>query len=269
MKIADWLKQSTLVLLNEGITSARLDCLILLEYVLKKDRIFILSHDDSLLTEAQIEQLNAYITRRKIHEPIAYICGSKEFYGRNFIVSPRVLIPRPESETIIDILKTLQLPNDPLIIDVGTGSGALAITASLEYPSARVHGYDIDPDALIIATNNNKSLNGSVEFSHRDLLTGLTEPAHCIMANLPYVANNQPVSPDANFEPSLALFADNDGLDLIYSLIDQITEKTLVPGGYLLLESEPRQHARIQTHAEAKGFILKQNIGFIQLFQQG
>lgn len=268
MKTADWLKKSTQVLMNAEIPSARLDCLILLEFVMQKDRIFILSHEDTSLTSQQIAHLDAYLQRRESHEPIAYICSTKEFYGRDFLVSPSVLIPRPESETIIDLLKTIEFPDDALLVDVGAGSGALAITASLECPSARVQGYDIDPETLTIASKNNIALHGTVEFKQRDLLEGLVEPAYGIIANLPYVANNQPLSTDATFEPPLALFADNDGLDLIYLLIDQITDTTLLSGGYLILESEPRQHSRIQKYAENKGILHIKSVGFIQLYQR-
>lgn len=115
MKINNWLQTSKSQLEASGNSSSRLDCLILLELILKKDRSMILAHLDDELTQDQQAELNILLTRRLNHEPIAYIRGYSEFYGRNFIVSPAVLVPRPESETIITLLKKLDLPKNQIL----------------------------------------------------------------------------------------------------------------------------------------------------------
>ncbi len=268
MKIVDWLTQSTRELTNLGIESARLDCIILLEHILQKDRVYIMSHGDDSLLADQSKLLTQLLQRRKNNEPIAYLIGVKEFYGRSFIVSPKVLIPRPETEDIIEIIDSLSLPTSSRLLDIGTGSGILAITASLEFPNLQVLGFDIDSDALLVAKENNKLLHATVTFSESNLLSSVQTIADCIIANLPYVAPDQTISPSATFEPPLALFAENDGLHLIYELIDQVSKGTLNQNGFLIVESEPRQHRRIQSYAEDRGLKLLRTTNFIQLFQK-
>lgn len=268
MKIADWLSQSTQDLSNSGIESARLDCLILLEHILQKDRVYILSHSDDLLLAEESKFLTQLLHKRKNNEPIAYLIGTKEFYGRSFIVTPKVLIPRPESEDIIEIINTLSLPKSSKLIDVGTGSGVLAITAALEFPDLHVLGFDIDSDALLVAEKNKRLHDAEVTFGENNLLLNVQTTAECIIANLPYVAPDQSISPSAAFEPPLALFAENDGLNLIFKLIEQVSKATLSSDGFLILESEPRQHKRIQSFAEDRGLKFIRTINFIQLFQK-
>ena len=144
----------------------------------------------------------------------------------------------------------------------------MAITIALEIPNADVVAYDIDPSALNVARSNNAALHSNVSFSQRNLFDGEDTIFNVIVANLPYVSASQDVSPETLFEPKLALLADNDGLELILLLIAQIHDKKLVvDNGYLILESEPRQHARIKRFAKAHKFRLRQTVGFIQLYQ--
>ena len=151
MKVAEWLGEATLKLEDAGIGTGRLDCLVLLEDVLKRERAWLLAYPETLLEKKSIQKLNSFLHRRVKHEPLAYIRGKTEFYGREFYVDSRVLEPRPESETMIELLKTLRLPVTTKIADVGAGSGALGITAYLETPRTRVDFYDIDPQTLEVA----------------------------------------------------------------------------------------------------------------------
>lgn len=167
-------------LAEAGIPTARLDVLVLLEDCLGKDRAWILAHPEIELSAEQISVLNEQISRRALHVPLAYIRGKTEFYGREFLVNDYVLEPRPESETMIVLLKTLMLEDGPLaedgrvtIVDVGTGSGALAITAKLELPDARVLAVDIDPNCLAITCKNAKRLGADIEIVKSDLLKKL------------------------------------------------------------------------------------------------
>ena len=268
MKINNWLQLSTAQLETSGNTSSRLDCLILLELILKKDRSMILAHLDDELTQDQQAELNIQLNRRLQHEPIAYIRGYSEFYGRNFFVSPAVLIPRPESEDIITVLKTLHLPKNPHIADVGTGSGALAVSASIELPHATVDAYDISESALHIARKNATNLGATVHFTKQDLLSRPLAVYDVVIANLPYVSTEQTISPDTKHEPAIALFSDDDGLAHINRLFTQLDDSVVAKDGYLLLEAEPRQHERIISEGSTRGFKLTKIEGFILLFQK-
>lgn len=155
MNISDWLQQSTKGLEEKGIDTARLDCLVILEDLITKDRSWILAHQDEMLTDEQLRKLDEQLEQRGKHTPLAYIRGKTEFYGREFLINEYVLEPRPESETIIELLK--QSVTDGAIeriIDVGTGSGALAITAKLEIPAADIIAIDIDKNCLELAQRN-------------------------------------------------------------------------------------------------------------------
>ncbi|MCA9338881.1 HemK family protein methyltransferase, partial [Candidatus Saccharibacteria bacterium] len=192
--------------------------------------------------------------------------GYKEFYGRNFTVNNTVLIPRPESEIIIEILKEIVLDTQT-IIDVGTGSGALAITAKLELPQANVFASDISEEALSIAKQNAQKLNANVIFLKSDLLKETNDAYSVIVANLPYVDRNWDYSFETKFEPSLALFAKDNGLDLIKKLIAQ-TQKKLPSGGFLLLEADPRQHQVVLDFAKEHGLSLFKKQDFIVVLKK-
>jgi release factor glutamine methyltransferase len=265
MKIANWLQSNTIALKAVGIESARLDCIILLEDVLNVDRVHILTHSEESIPINDLTLLENKIQRRLQREPLAYIRGYNEFYGRNFVVNSAVLVPRPESEAIIEIVKSLHLPC-PKIIDIGTGSGALAVTLKLELKDSEITATDVSEKALAIAQENAQKLDADITFCSNDLLENTASPFNVIVANLPYVSHDQEVSIETTFEPEQALFAENDGYALIERLLTQINSSTLSKTGYLLLESEPRQHARIQKSAADNSLILQSTEHFIQLY---
>lgn len=260
--IKSWLKSATEQLTAVGIASARLDAELILAHSLKKDRTYLHAHSDDILELAVQQLADAQLARRLKYTPIAYIVGSKEFYGRRFSVTTDTLIPRPESEDVINLLKqillstTHHLPSTTLrLIDIGTGSGCLGITAKLEFPELEVTLADISSPALEVATANAKQLHADVTLLESDLLHNYPTQADIIVANLPYVDAAWQVSPDTVHEPSLALFAGDGGLALINKLIDQaVTVLTLQ--GVLLLEADPRQHSLIITYASHQGFRL-------------
>lgn len=205
-----------------------------------------MTHDDLPLATPPSTSANDALERRLKHEPLAYIFGHREFYGREFKVTPDVLVPRPDTEIMIDLLTGLMDSTDssgePLtLIDVGTGSGAIAITAKLEFPYLDVIASDISPAALKVASNNAKRLKADIELIESDLLTGIQRPASIICANLPYVDEAWQTSPETRFEPDLALFAADGGLKLIKQLLLQAAERQ-TSGSFLLLEADPRQH---------------------------
>jgi release factor glutamine methyltransferase len=175
MTVAEWLVSSMVRLKAAGVDAPRTDCLVFLCDALHTEKSWVHSHPEQVLTKRELKTLNGWLKRREQREPLAYIRGFVEFYGRNFIVNKQVLIPRSESEGFIDLLKSFELPNAS-IADIGTGSGCLGITAKLEIPDARVDLYDIDRGALRIANQNARSLDAVVEFYRSSLLASLQRP---------------------------------------------------------------------------------------------
>ena len=255
-----WLEQATATLRRAGIPSARLDAQLLLAEVLGKEKTWLLAHPEHSLTQPELIKLSRYLERRSNREPLAYIRGYTEFYGRKFTVSPDVLIPRPETETIVETLHRLPPPGK--LVDVGTGSGCIAITAKLEFPELEVFGVDINPEALAVARQNATQLRAAVEFKIGDLLDGFPFTVDVITANLPYVDEQWTRSPETAFEPDGALFAGQGGLELIKELLTQIPS-CLKPGGYVLLEADPRQHTQLQELGKAAGLTPVATEGFI------
>ena len=251
-----WLRDAAEMLAQAGIPSALLDAEIILAHTLRKSRTWLHAHSDDGISAREKDIANARLDLRLDRTPIAYIIGHKEFYGRLFKVSPSVLIPRPESETMIELLGPLCDGSRQVLIDVGTGSGCLGITAKLEHPELDVILTDISRHALVVAQKNAESLRADVEIITNDLLAphpALPTHADIVVANLPYVDRNWDRSPETRHEPSVALFAAKNGLALIERLLQQ-TASYLSPAGHLLLEADPEQHARIIEKAGLFGY---------------
>ncbi len=239
-----WLRDAAEEFASAGIASALLDAEIILAHTLRRSRTWLHAHSDDVL-DARIEDIaNARAQLRLDRTPVAYIIGHKEFYGRLFKVAPSVLIPRPESEEIITLLKTYVPKGAHTLIDVGTGSGCLGITAKLELPELEVTLADISRHALKVAEANAETLNATVTVMKSDLLESIPAPYDIVIANLPYVDEAWERSPETNHEPKLALFADNGGLKLINRLLEQLPG-ALTAGGITLIEADPEQHPRI------------------------
>jgi len=266
MQQINWFNHARAKLGTAGIESARLDCLLLLEDATSQDRSWLLAHPEFELSQDQLGHLNTQITQRQSHIPLAYIRGQVEFYGRRFIVDEHVLVPRPESEAMVNILKEIKADT---IIDVGTGSGALAVTAALELPSSEVIGLDIDPACLEIADKNARLLQATCSFIKSDLLD--SRPAFddsrkfVILANLPYVPDDYPINQAASHEPKLALFAGPDGLDLYRRLWQQIGHMPQLPV-YVITEALLEQHQALATIARSVGYSMIKNEGLAQCF---
>lgn len=263
MNIRDWLTEATQNLQEAEITTAKLDVLVLLEDVLNKNRAQLLAHPELRITPEQERILSQLLTRRAKHEPLAYIRGKSEFYGREFIVNNHVLQPRPESETMIDMLKKLPI-SSPRITDIGTGSGALAVTAKLEIPTSNVCATDVDSNCITIAKKNARKHEAKVEFIQTNLLDGLKHQ-DILLCNLPYVPDDFPINKSAEFEPRLALFGGADGLDLYRKLFGQIENMDTKPV-FVLTESLPLQHKELAKIAQKHGYKRVQEQDFIQLF---
>jgi len=254
MTIQDFLHQATSQFENVGITSARLDAQVLLERALKQNKAWLLAHGDETIDSEKLSLLLEQTRRRAARQPLAYIIGFQEFYGRRFLVNPDVLIPRPETEEIIEQLKILPLPDNATLLDVGTGSGAIAITAALERPHLRVQACDISTKALETAEHNAERLGAQhITFFISNLLEQAHQSYDIIVANPPYVAPDWHRSPETNYEPQLALLANDSGLELIKKLLVQ-AKTHLKKDGFMLLEADPRQHTAIIQEAQSGGF---------------
>lgn len=267
-----WLLAATKILRDANLVSARLDAELLLAHTIRKSRTYIHAHGDTLLDARQRDIADARLQLRLDHTPVAYIIGHKEFYRRAFKVTPATLIPRPESEDIITLLHDTVMPSRKSdtqchLVDIGTGTGCLGITAKLEFPHLDVALIDNSRHALTVAALNSKKLCADVTLHQGDLLTGYVPPVDIIIANLPYVDIQWERSPETAYEPSGALFASNEGLSLIYTLIEQAAD-TLPMGGYLLLESDLRQQQAIIAFAHKHSFEHITTRGLITCFRR-
>lgn len=253
--ISFWLKNAAKSMKDTGIPSARLDAELILANTLRKNRTYLHAHLDEEIDPRRVDIANARLDLRLDRVPMAYILGYKEFYGRKFTVSPTVLVPRPESEDMISLFldATAGEIEQKVLIDVGTGSGCLGITAALERTNISVILSDISKDALRIAEKNADEHRARVKIQQQSLLNGQLEPVDYIFANLPYVDKDWEVSPELQYEPRIALFAEDGGLKLILELIRQ-APRCLNSGGQLFIEADPVQHSRIIAAAAQRGF---------------
>jgi release factor glutamine methyltransferase len=263
---AEWLSKGGKILSAAGIATARLDCLVLLEDALWVDRAAILAHPEHTISQAKLAKLNKQITQRRMHVPLAYIRGKAPFFGREFALNSRVLVPRPETETMIEMLKKLPLPAPPRLADIGTGTGCIGITAALEIPRVKVGLYDIDPAALRVARRNAKALQTTVLCRKSDLLEK-TDPADVVVANLPYVPERYAINRAAEHEPKHAIFGGKDGLNLYRRLWEQIAERAEKPL-FVLTEALPPQHQDLAALAKTAGYHLFAAEDFIQVFKR-
>ena len=252
MNVSSWLKRASK-------TIDHLDAELILAKGVEKERIFLHGHPEYILTQSEEEKANQDLVRRQKGEPLAYILGFKEFYGRKFKVTADVLIPRPETEAIIENIKSLvtsfpDYPSAPLaILDVGTGSGCIAITLALELTNTHLTAVDNSPKALDCTQYNIAALGASnISTKISDLFAATPEKYHIIVANLPYVDPDWAWLDRASldYEPSSALYAPDGGLALIKRLIKESPDH-LRPGGYLVIESDRSQQPAVQTFAAA------------------
>lgn len=234
-----------------------LDSTLILEYVLGLSKLDMLLQDEYILSDTELIGINECIEARLNNTPIAYIIGYKEFYGRRFIVNSDVLIPRPETEAIIDITKQILDDNSsPIIWEIGTGSGCIAITLALEMPQAQILASDISPQALQIAKNNDIILIGkqdNITWLEGDLLNPFTQQdtkPDIIIANLPYLNQNQYQDDSILAEPDIALYSPNDGLEHYIRLLKAIKSRfTLYPD--IILEINPEQASPLENYIKS------------------
>jgi len=220
-----------------GIAEAALEGEVLLRHVLATDRAGLFASPEADLTPEQADALTEFIRRRTGGEPTAYLTGHREFYGLDFYVNNHVLIPRPETELLVE--RAIEIARDQenfTIADVGTGAGAIAVSLAVHLPQSEIYATDISPQALEVARANaaRHGVTGRITFLQGNLLAPLPSPISLIIANLPYVRRTE-LDISLTGEPALARDGGTDGLDGIRALVGQAGER-LKPGGGILLE---------------------------------
>lgn len=238
LTIQEALSQGTRLLDDERIVAPRLTAEVLLCHALKCERVYLYAHSEEPLTELAWIHYGRYLNERIGGKPTQYITKTQEFYGRPFFVSPAVLIPRPETEHVIEAaLKYAR--NARKIVDVGCGSGAIAVTLALELPAARVSGCDISHEAVVVARQNAETLGARVRFAQCDLLASFrSESLDLVASNPPYVPlTDQPSLQREvrDFEPEVALYGGPTGNEMYAKLIPEAA-RVLKPGGWLIME---------------------------------
>ncbi|MDQ8024247.1 MAG: peptide chain release factor N(5)-glutamine methyltransferase [Moraxellaceae bacterium] len=236
---------------------ARTDARILLREAAGLSDIAIAAYGERALEPAHATRYAEWLARREAGEPVAYILGWREFYGRRFALSPATLIPRPDTEVLVETaLACLQAVSTPRIADLGTGSGAIAVTLALERPDAEVWATDFSPAALAMAARNAQSLGARLTTREGSWLAPLAGARfHAIVSNPPYIVAGDPhlTQGDLRFEPATALASGADGLDDIRSIVRDASAH-LHDGGWLLMEHGYDQAAAVRALLAAGGF---------------
>jgi release factor glutamine methyltransferase len=229
-------------LASAHVPSPRLNAELLLMFTLCCDRAYLFAHPERELTPDERTRYESSLTKRGHGIPAQYITGHQEFWGMDLIVSAAVLIPRPETEHVIEAVIEIESSRKPAlrIADIGTGSGAIALALAKEFPQAEIHATDISAPALEIARANaaRHQLASHIQFHQTDLLAGLTPPFDLIVSNPPYVGESEEDQVQLEvrkFEPRNAVFAGATGLEVIERLIPQ-AKAVLKPGGWLVME---------------------------------
>jgi release factor glutamine methyltransferase len=256
-RVLDW---TTAHLKQHGSETPRLDAEILLAHARGCRRIELYTRFDEPLTDAQRSVMRDLAKRRAKSEPVAYLVGHREFFSLDLRVTPDVLIPRPDTETlVVELIDAARAFESPRILDLGTGSGCIAIAAAVNLPSARVTATDLSDAALAIARENAEThaVSDRIRFLQGDLFAPLTdgEQFDVIASNAPYIAESEreTLQNDVRrYEPHSALFAGPTGTEILFRIIDGAAVR-LAPGGPLILEISPEQASTVRTRIESTG----------------
>jgi release factor glutamine methyltransferase len=256
--IADSLRDASQLLQASGVPEARREAGSLLSFVIGKDRTFLISHAEDRLNDADLDRFRQFVERRAGGEPLQYITGAQDFYGREFLVTPDVLIPRPETELLVEAaLEVVAGISGPSICDVGTGSGCIAVTLLCERTDARAVAGDVSEAALEVAAQNARrhGVSERIEFKVSDCFDAL-DPAtfDLIVSNPPYVSSDALAGLQRevrDHEPLVALSPGADGLSVIRRLL-QDGPAFLKPDGYLIMEIGFDQGEKVQQLIDEK-----------------
>jgi len=250
---------------SQNIAGARLDAELLLAHTLRKNRAWVLAHDDETLAPHQIADFEAFISRRSEHTPVVHLTGTREFYGLDIDITPDVLTPRIETEQMVE-LAVKYVPAKARLIDIGTGSGAIAIAIAAHRPDLHITATEISPEALAVARRNAKKHHAGIDFLESNLWEKVDGKFDAVVTNLPYLRDDAELMPEVTKEPSVALFGGEDGLDLYRRFLEGLPEH-LAPGGYLFTECDPWQHQALIAAASTYGLAPVEQGYFILGFQ--
>jgi release factor glutamine methyltransferase len=238
MIIREALRKAAERLESHRVSSPRLNAEVILAHCLSVDKTYLYTHDERELADAEFQKIENALHERISGVPVQYIVGRQEFYGRYFTVNPDVLIPRPETEYIVETVLDLHPASGSSIMDVGTGSGCIGLTLALEIPHAQVTITDISHPALRTAKANAEQLGARASIVCMDLLDAARGPFDIVVSNPPYVSRGETSRLQIEVrehEPHVALFGEEDGLAAYRKLIPS-AERVLKPGGYLIME---------------------------------
>jgi release factor glutamine methyltransferase len=258
LTVESWLKQSRIGLIESGSESPRADAELLAQHVLQCTRTWLRTWGDQVLSQPQQSQLQALLERRLNGEPIAYLIGEQGFWSLNLKVSPATLIPRPDTETLVEWALALPLPEHARALDLGTGTGAIALALAVEREQWQVSGLDLMPEAVALAREN-AELNQleRVRFDCSNWFEAVEASAgfDLIVSNPPYIDPDDAhlEQGDVRFEPRSALVAEHQGMADLERIIDQ-SRAFLKPEGWLLLEHGYQQAEAVRTCLEQAGF---------------
>lgn len=272
MTFEKWLGVAAALLREQGFESPELDAEIILAHTISHPRTYLHAHADEVLDARHEEIANARIDLRLDHVPIAYVIGHKEFYGNRFDVTTATLVPRPESEQILELLGEW-MPNSQALsdvaerklVDIGTGTGCLGISAKLSHPELSVTLIDTSRPALEVAKRNARKLDADVEAMQSNLLDAYPYSPDIVLANLPYVDETWQRSEETEFEPAEALFAGHNGLSIIEDCFSQLSSR-MRTGGVAIFEADPRQWDAILVTAKKACFALDKKNQFAARF---
>ena len=263
MKLHEHIAEGRRQLIDAGFRpdAAAVDSDVLARHVLGWDVARLLAHNREPAPEGFASRFSTAIARRLLREPVAMIVGVREFWGRDFAVTQATLVPRPETELIIEEALRILPSHPPTILDIGTGSGCLAISLAAERPDARVFATDLSHGALLVAAANARrhGVDRRVRFVRADLAEGLSVRADLIVSNPPYVPDKSAPAliPDVrNYEPAMALFGGVEGLEIIDRLLTQAAAR-LAPGGTLIVEFGYGQEDDVRASAAREGWLVR------------
>ena len=255
MNIAELRKQGLELLARSGFDTPEHECDYLLSGALKLPFWAIHLDPEREITQTEVERVVGFFKRRAVREPAQYILGTAPFRDLELEVTPAVLIPRPETEELVD-LALERAPRNGSVLDMGTGSGAIPLALKSERPDLHITAVDLSPEALAVAQRNSEKLKLEIEFRHSDLWSNLEGRVFdLVTANLPYVSENEykECSQEIFFEPVMALTAPNDGFALMEKMIADLGEH-LSPGGWAIFELSHHQNPVICQFGRALGF---------------
>src|SRR5690554_793042 len=256
MLLEHWLLEARQALESSGSDSARLDAEILLGFALNKNRTWLYTYPDYSLTSAELAKTNELLAQRVQGEPIAHLIGERDFWSLSLLVDASTLIPRPDTETLVEWALELPLLANARVLDLGTGTGAIALALASEQPSWQVIGVDKSDDAVQLALNNaQKNQLQQVEFKSSDWFEQVAGSFDLIVSNPPYIDGQDPhlQQGDVRFEPMSALVAEQQGLADIVHIIDQAPHY-LRDQAWLLIEHGYQQAEQVRELLKAKGF---------------